>query len=141
MTIDRYDASRQPQNRHQGPGGRGLAPGEKPKNFRRAIGNLTRYMNRYKILIVVVIIAAAASTVFQVVGPKIMGHATTELAEGLMRKIGGTGGIDFETILRILVMTLTLYLISAALSFVQGWIMTGISQKVACQPRNAKESL
>ena len=130
-----YDASWQPQNRHQGPGGRGLAPGEKPKNFRRAIGNLTRYMNRYKILIVVVIIAAAASTVFQVVGPKIMGHATTELAEGLMRKIGGTGGIDFETILRILVMTLTLYLISAALSFVQGWIMTGISQKVSYRMR------
>ncbi len=130
-----YDASRQPQNRHQGPGGRGLAPGEKPKNFRRAIGNLTRYMNRYKILIVVVIMAAAASTVFQVVGPKIMGHATTELAEGLMRKIGGTGGIDFETILRILVMTLTLYLISAALSFVQGWIMTGISQKVSYRMR------
>ena len=94
-----------------------------------------RYMGRYKIGLVFVAAAAAASTVFNVAGPKIMGHATTELAEGLMRKIGGTGGIDFERIAQILLFTLTLYLVSAALSFVQGWIMTGISQKVSYRMR------
>ena len=75
-------------------------------------------------------IFAAASTVFQVVGPKVMGHATTELAEGLMRKIQGTGSIDFGRIGQILLFTLGLYLISAACNFIQGWIMTGVSQKV-----------
>lgn len=123
--------------RRPGPGGgpRAARPAEKPKNFRKSLGQLMRYMGRYKIGIIIVGIAAAASTVFQVLGPKIMGNATTELAEGLMRKIGGTGGIDFDKIAQILILTLTLYLVSAALSFLQGWIMTGISQKVSYRMR------
>ena len=81
------------------------------------------------------VIFAAASTVFNVMGPKVMGHATTELAEGLMRKIGGTGGIDFDKIAQILLFTLALYLASAAFTFVQGWIMTGVTQKICYRMR------
>lgn len=117
---------------HGGPPG---APGEKPKDFRAAIRKILHYMGRYRIAVIVVMIFAAASTVFQVIGPKVMGHATTELAEGLMRKIEGTGGIDFDKIVRILLFTLALYLISAVFSFLQGWIMTGISQKVVYRMR------
>lgn len=120
--------------RHHGPGA-GMAPGEKPKNFRKSAGDLLRYMGSYKIGVFFVMIFAAAATVFQVIGPKIMGHATTELANGLMRKIAGTGGIDFGAIGRILLFTLGLYLASAAFNFVQGWIMTGITQKVVYRMR------
>ncbi len=120
--------------RHHGPGA-GMAPGEKPKNFRKSAGDLMRYMGRYKIGVFFVMIFAAAATVFQVIGPKIMGRATTELANGLMRKIAGTGGIDFGAIGRILLFTLGLYLTSAAFNFVQGWIMTGITQKVVYRMR------
>ena len=120
--------------RHHGPGA-GMTPGEKPKNFRKSAGDLMRYMGRYKIGVFFVMIFAAAATVFQVIGPKIMGHATTELANGLMRKIAGTGGIDFGAIGRILLFTLGLYLTSAAFNFVQGWIMTGITQKVVYRMR------
>ncbi|MDD7683940.1 ABC transporter ATP-binding protein [Eubacterium pyruvativorans] len=112
-----------------------MAPGEKPKNFRKSAGDLMRYMGRYKIGVFFVMIFAAAATVFQVIGPKIMGRATTELANGLMRKIAGTGGIDFGAIGRILLFTLGLYLTSAAFNFVQGWIMTGITQKVVYRMR------
>ena len=120
--------------RHHGPGA-GMAPGEKPKNFRKSAGDLMRYMGRYKIGVFFVMIFAAAATVFQVIGPKIMGRATTELTNGLMRKIAGTGGIDFGAIGRILLFTLGLYLTSAAFNFVQGWIMTGITQKVVYRMR------
>ena len=120
--------------RHHGPGA-GMTPGEKPKNFRKSAGDLMRYMGRYKIGVFFVMIFAAAATVFQVIGPKIMGRATTELANGLMRKIAGTGGIDFGAIGRILLFTLGLYLTSAAFNFVQGWIMTGITQKVVYRMR------
>lgn len=128
-TIKKYN-----RPRHHGPGA-GMAPGEKPKNFRKSAGDLMRYMGRYKIGVFFVMIFAAAATVFQVIGPKIMGRATTELANGLMRKIAGTGGIDFGAIGRILLFTLGLYLTSAAFNFVQGWIMTGITQKVVYRMR------
>lgn len=103
---------------------------EKPKNFRKSLKDILNYMGKYKIAVFVVIIFAAAATVFQVAGPKIMGHATTELAEGLMRKIQGTGSIDFDKIGKILLFTLGLYLFSALCNFIQGWIMTDVSQKV-----------
>lgn len=119
-----------PRKRGGGPHGGGFVGAEKPKNFRKSIGDILNYMGKYKIAVFIVMIFAAASTVFQVVGPKVMGHATTELAEGLMRKIQGTGSIDFGKIGQILLFTLGLYLISAACNFIQGWIMTGVSQKV-----------
>ena len=78
---------------------------------------------------------AAASTVFTVIGPKVLGKATTGLSEGLMKKITGTGGIDFSYIGRILIIVLCLYACSAIFSFIQGWIMTGVSQKVCYRLR------
>ena len=91
---------------------------------------IVRYSGNYKYAFVVVILFAIAGTVFQVIGPKVMGRATTVLAEGLMHKIKGTGTIDFTTIGRILAFATALYALSAVLTFVQGWIMTGITQKI-----------
>lgn len=116
-----------------GPGRNQVA--EKPKNFKASFGKLMRYIGRYRIAVILVMIVAVLSTIFNVLGPKIMGKATTELAEGLMRKIQGTGGIDFEKIGKILIFTLALYLASAGFSFIQGWIMTSVSQKVAYRMR------
>ena len=121
--------------RRRGPMGRGMQPGEKPKNFKASIKKLIQYIAKYKIGIFVVMLFAACSTVFTVVGPKILGKATTALTEGLMAKIRGTGSIDFGKIGSILLFVLGLYLLSAIFSFVQGWIMTGITQKVCYQLR------
>lgn len=120
--------------RRRGPGG-GMAPAEKAKNFKGSISKLMQYIGRYKIAILAVMIMAAASTVFTVIGPKVLGKATTGLSEGLMKKITGTGGIDFSYIGRILIIVLCLYACSAIFSFIQGWIMTGISQKVCYRLR------
>ena len=117
-----------PVKRNHGPGVG--APSEKPKNFSKSMKQIVRYSGNYKYAFVVVILFAIAGTVFQVIGPKVMGRATTVLAEGLMYKIKGTGGIDFTTIGKILVLTASLYALSAVLTFVQGWIMTGITQKI-----------
>ena len=106
------------------------APSEKPKNFSKSMKQIVSYSGNYKYAFVVVILFAISGTVFQVIGPKVMGRATTVLAEGLMYKIKGTGGIDFTTIGKILVLTASLYALSAVLTFVQGWIMTGITQKI-----------
>lgn len=114
--------------------GRGM-PGEKPKNFRKSLGKLFKYMGRYKYAIFAVMVMAAISTVFSVAGPKVMGKATTELANGLMKKVNGTGGIDFTLTGKILLLTLALYVTSVAFSFIQGWIMTGITQKLAYRMR------
>ena len=73
-----------------------LAPGEKPKDFRKAVGDTLRYMGGYKFAVAVVIVVSAVATIFETVGPKVMGRATTLLAEGVMNKIRGTGGIDFD---------------------------------------------
>ncbi len=120
--------------RGKGPG-HGIAPGEKPKNFRNAIRDILKYMGTYKIAVVIVMIFAAAATVFEVVGPKVMGHATTEIAEGLMRKINGVGGIDFDAVKHILFLTLALYAIGSICAFVQGWIMTHITQNLIFRMR------
>lgn len=120
--------------RGRGPG-RGIAPGEKPKNFGRAIRDLLKYMGTYKIAVVIVMVFAAAATVFEVIGPKVMGRATTEIAEGLMRKINGVGGIDFDAVKHILLMTLALYVISSICAFVQGWIMTHVTQNLIFKMR------
>ena len=115
--------------------GRGMAPGEKAKDLKGAIGKMLRYMGKYKMAVVFVMIIAACSTVFSVVGPKVLGKATTALASGLMAKVAGTGGIDFTYIGKILLFVLGLYLLSSVLSFLQGWIMTGITQKICYRMR------
>ena len=115
--------------------GRGMQPGEKPKDLKKSVKKLTQYIAKYKIAIFVVMLFAAFSTIFNVAGPKILGKATTALSEGLMKKIQGTGSIDFHKIGLILLIVLALYLASALFSFVQGWIMTGITQKVCYRLR------
>ena len=115
--------------------GRGMVPGEKAKDLKGALGKILRYMGKYKIAVVFVMIIAACSTVFSVLGPKVLGKATTGLAEGLMAKVAGTGGIDFSYIGKVLLFVLCLYLLSSVLSFVQGWIMTGITQKICYRMR------
>ena len=120
--------------RHRGQG-RGMMPAEKAKDFKGSIGKLIKYVGSYKIAIFIVMIMAAASTVFNVAGPKVLGKATTGLSEGLMRKIAGTGGIDFDYIGKILLIVLGLYVCSAIFNFAQGWIMTGISQKICYRLR------
>jgi ATP-binding cassette subfamily B protein len=117
-----------------GSGGR-FAPGEKPRNFKGSMKKLISYLGAYKIAIFIVMILAAVATVFSVVGPKIMAKATNALFDGLMSKIAGTGGIDFGYIGKILLFTLGLYVFSSVVSFVQGWIMTGISQKISYRLR------
>ena len=121
--------------RRRGPMGRGMQPGEKPKDLKKSVKKLTQYIAKYKIAIFVVMLFAAFSTIFNVAGPKILGKATTALSEGLMKKIQGTESIDFHKIGLILLIVLALYLASALFSFVQGWIMTGITQKVCYRLR------
>lgn len=96
-----------------GPGGR-MMPGEKPKNLKGTLAKLIAFMGRFKAAIVVVLVFAVGSTIFNIVGPKVLSTATTELFNGIVAKIDGSGGIDFDAIARILVFTLGLYLLSAA---------------------------
>ena len=109
--------------------------GEKAKDFKGTIGKLFRYIGKYKAAVVVVAIFAIGSTVFNVVCPKVLGKATTALSEGIMNKITGNGGIDFTYIGKILLFCLGLYVLSVTFSFVQGFIMTGVTQKVCYRMR------
>lgn len=115
--------------------GRGMLPGEKPKDFKNSIEKLVRYLGRYWYAIVAVMIFAAVSTVFSVAGPKVMARATNALVEGLGKKIAGTGSIDFTYIAKVLLFTLGLYICSAVFSFIQGMIMTEITQKTCYRMR------
>ena len=103
---------------------------EKAKDFKTAMKRLLNYMKRYRLQLVVMMVFAVGSTIFNIVGPKVLGKATTELYEGLVSKISGGAGIDFGKIGEILLFALGLYLISSAFSFIQGFIMTGISNQV-----------
>ena len=108
---------------------------ERAKDFKGTFKKLIRYMGKYKIQMLFVAIFAIGGTVFNIVGPKILGKATTEIFNGLVSKVSGGDGMNFEKIAQILLFTLALYVISAALSFVQGLIMTGISQKTTYRLR------
>ncbi len=111
-------------------GGRGMGPTEKAKDFKGSMVKLFRYMGKYKFRFILMFIFAVAGTAFNIAGPKILGKATTELYTGLVAKVNGTGGIDFEKIGMILLWTLGLYLASACFSLIQGFVMTGISNDV-----------
>ena len=113
----------------RGPHG-GMAPGEKAKDFKGTMKKLMTYIGKYKFAVATVIVFAIGSTIFSIIGPKILSKATTELFNGLVAKIKGTGGIDFDKIGKILLILLTMYLVSAVFSFIQGWIMTGVTQKL-----------
>ena len=120
------------EQRRRGPmGGHGrMMSGEKAKDFKGSMAKLFRYMGRYKFRFILMFIFAVAGTVFSIVGPKILGKATTELFNGLVAKVNGTGEIDFGKIGMILLWTLGLYVLSACFSFVQGFVMSGISNDV-----------
>ncbi len=118
-----------------GHGGPGRMAGEKARDFKGTMKKLMGYLGEYKLPILFVIIFAVGSTVFNIAGPKILGKATTEIFNGLVGKITGGDGIDFGKIGRILSGLLCLYLLSALFSFIQGYIMTGISQKLTYRMR------
>ena len=111
-----------------GPMGR-MMPGERAQDFKGTIGKLVRFMGQFKVAFIAAIVFAMASAAFNIVGPKVLSQATTELFDGIVAKIGGTGGIDFDAVGAILLTTLALYCVSAACSFVQGWMMTSVSQR------------
>ena len=120
------------------PRGRGHGPrmsNEKAKDFKGTMKKLMAYLSAYKIGIFFVIVFAIGSTIFNIVGPKILGKATTEIFKGLVRKVSGGAGIDFDKIAHIVLTLLCLYLASAVFSFVQGYIMTGVSQKLTYRLR------
>ena len=127
------------QARRRGPLGRGgpmgggpmaMMKGEKARDFKGTMIKLLHYLGSYKAAILVVMIFAVASTIFSIAGPKILGKATTKLFEGVMAQIAGNGSIDFGYIGQIILITLVLYLISALFSYIQGWVMSGISMKI-----------
>lgn len=118
-----------------GPGGAGMGATEKAKDFKGTMKKLLKYLGLYKIALVFVVIFAIGSTIFSIVGPKILGRATTEIFKGLVGKVSGGDGIDFTKIGGILSFLLVLYLISALFSFIQGYIMTGVSQKLVYRMR------
>jgi ATP-binding cassette subfamily B multidrug efflux pump len=140
MSMQRSSASanRRPGGgpmRGHGPIGRGgpmaMMKGDRARDFRGTMRKLIQYLGAYKFAIVLVILFAAASTIFTIIGPKILGSATTALFEGVMGQISGAGmGIEFDYIARVLLITLLLYLWSALFSFIQGWIMSNISMDI-----------
>ena len=116
---------------------RGRTSTEKPKDFKKTTKKLIdSYLSKYKIALIVVIIFAIGSTIFTIVGPKILGNATTEVFNGLISKISGGSGIDFGKIAQIALTLLGLYLLSAVFSFIQGFTMTGVAQKITYKLRN-----
>ena len=115
---------------------RGMGGGKvKAKNFKGSMKKLFNYLFKYKFSVILVILFAIGSTAFSIIGPKILGNATTEIFNGIMSKLSGGSGIDFTKISRILITLLGIYLISAVFSFIQGFIMTGVSQKLTYRLR------
>ncbi|MDO4599374.1 MAG: ABC transporter ATP-binding protein [[Ruminococcus] gnavus] len=120
-----------PRHGHMGPHG----GNEKAKDFKGTLKKLLHYMNAFKVQMILIVIFAVCGTAFTIIGPKILGKATTEIANGLMSKVSGGSGMDFGKIAQILLITLGLYLISTLCSFIQGFLMTGVSQKTTYRLR------
>ena len=119
----------------RGPMGHGHMSGEKAKDFKGTMGKLMKYMSAFKVQMLFVVIFAIGGTVFNIIGPKILGKATTEIFNGLVSKVSGGSGMDFEKIATILLTALALYVTSALCSLVQGFLMTGVSQKTTYRLR------
>ncbi len=138
MSDEKNVQTARPARASRGPmgGGPGFhGPTEKAKDFKGSISKLIKYISSYKISIIIAILFAIGSTVFFIVGPKILGHVTTDIFSGLMGKLQGTGSIDFDKIGRTLLILLCLYVVSAFFSFVQGYIMSGVTQKITYRMR------
>ena len=138
MSENTQDLRKVTQRRRppHGPGAR-MMPGEKAKDFKGTIAKLVRFMGQFKVSLAVAIVFAICSAAFSIVGPKVLSQATTELFNGIVAKIGGTGGINFDAIAGIIGATLALYLVSAACSFLQGWMMSNVSQRTCYGLRRA----
>lgn len=113
----------------------GMMKVEKPKDFKRAMKKLVHYTSAYKLSIFIAIVIAIGSTAARIVGPKILGQATTELFNGIVAKINGTGDINFDAISKILLIVLALYVVSAIFAYVQGWIMASVSTDISYRLR------
>ena len=126
-----------PARRQRGPmGGRGpMGRGEKPKDFKGTIRKLLGYVGRHKVAVFFAIAFAMCSVIFNIVGPKVLGKVTTKLYEGLVAKVQGTGAVDFDWIGKTLLLLLGLYLASSACNLIQGWLMTGVTQKICYRMR------
>ena len=118
----------------RGPGA-AIGPAEKPKDLKHALAKLIRYMGKAKFAVLAAMLFSAGGTLFQVLGPKIMGMATTVLAEGFVAKANGTGGIDYEKIWQILMLTLVIYFIASFLNVIQAQIMATVTQKLGYRMR------
>lgn len=126
--------TRTPRRMPHGPGGR-MGTGEKAKDFKGTMKKLLAYIGRYKIGIFFVLIFAVGGTVFNILGPRVLGNATDEIFNGIMSKISGGAGINFSNVAAILLMLLCMYIFSAALSFAQGLVMTSITQRICYNMR------
>ncbi|WP_434509577.1 ABC transporter ATP-binding protein [Desulfitobacterium sp. AusDCA] len=126
----------QPRRGSFGGPGQGGMNFEKAKDFKGTLLKLVKFLSTYKVRLLAVLLCAIASTVFNIVGPKILGNATSEIFKGLIAKVSRTGGIDFTSITRLLLFLFCLYIISAVFSLIQGWIMTGIANDVTYRLRN-----
>lgn len=134
--LEEMKAKRAARGRRGGRGPHGrMGAVEKPRDFKGTVAKLARFLGRFKMLLIVALVFAIGSTVFNILGPKVLSEATTELFNGLVAKVQGTGGIDFTLIGEILAATLGLYLLSAVCSFIQGWVLTYISQKTCYEFR------
>ena len=123
--------------RQRGPMGRmgGMRRGEKAKDFKGTMRQLLGYIGQHKIAVFAAVAFAVCSVIFNIVGPKMLGQVTTKLFEGLVAKVNGTGDVDFNWIAKTLVFLLCLYLASSACSLIQGWLMTGVTQKICYRMR------
>lgn len=123
--------------RQRGPMGRmgGMRRGEKAKDFKGTMRQLLGYIGQHKIAVFAAVAFAVCSVIFNIVGPKVLGQVTTKLFEGLVAKVNGTGDVDFDWIAKTLGFLLCLYLASSACSLIQGWLMTGITQKICYRMR------
>ncbi len=123
--------------RQRGPMGRmgGMGRGEKAKDFKGTMRQLLGYIGQHKIAVFTAVAFAVCSVIFNIVGPKVLGQVTTKLFEGLVAKVNGTGDVDFAWIAKTLGFLLCLYLASSACSLIQGWLMTGVTQKICYRMR------
>ena len=135
--ADETNKTQAPARRQHGPmGGRGpMGRGEKPKDFKGTIRKLLGYVGRHKIAVFFAIAFAMCSVIFNIVGPKVLGKVTTKLYEGLVAKVQGTGAVDFDWIGKTLLLLLGLYLASSVCNLIQGWLMTGVTQKICYRMR------
>ena len=132
--LDQMNATRNKKYKPGGPAGRMIAT-EKPRDFKGTVGKLIRFMGRFKFAFLAALVFAIGNTVFGIIGPKVLSEATTVLFTGLVAKVEGTGGIDFDAIQRILMTTAVIYLFSMACQFIQGWILTYVSQRTCYEFR------